>query len=576
MTLRIASVLRDRWLQAVAGTLLLVGAIYCGLLAFWVGPLNAFWSSDQGVKLIQVQSLVLNKYRSSALQYPGMSIDPLQAFSPLRGQYLAYQQQSYAMFSQLFAALSGVPYFLFGYAGLYLLPLLSGVLILAACAPLARRLIDSAALAIVALLVIGVTSPVLFYSLIFWEHTPATLLVLLGVWQAVVAAETGRTRNALLAGLLVGLAAWLRNESVLAVVALGLALLLAGRSLRWRLALWIGAGATVTILPLLLFNQLTYGVFLGPHVVVAGQAAYTSGVDLGAQLAERRDWAALLLVPGDHPWWMAGLLLILVLGLSSRLLPTGRSRLISGWGIVATAGVMAFAMLTTALTSNPTSLLLTFPIALLWALPGMPGPDASGPQTARIVGVFSISFILLAWAAAIPDGGSQWGPRLLLPAIPLLGLLGLRQASNWYAVQRQQIGTIALVVVAAMLVNAAALVELRGLRVLRELNIANYGLLTTVAQSEQQVIITDIWYAPPYVAPIFYDQRMVFLIQNSAELDQLLAQLEQHRQTSFYYLGTQREQIVSGSRAHERLVISQEALNLPHDLSGAIYRIAPR
>ena len=74
---------------------------YCDCLLlpaiFYYGPLNAFYSSDHGVKLFQTQSLILTKFRSQALMYPGESIDPKQRFTPFRGQYLVRNHQSYGM-----------------------------------------------------------------------------------------------------------------------------------------------------------------------------------------------------------------------------------------------------------------------------------------------------------------------------------------------------------------------------------------------------------------------------------------------------------------------------------------------
>jgi NADH:ubiquinone oxidoreductase subunit 5 (subunit L)/multisubunit Na+/H+ antiporter MnhA subunit len=62
----------------------LTGLVYTLLLATSLGPLNGFWSTDQGTKLIQTQSLLLTKYRTNALIYPGAPFDPDGVVSPLR------------------------------------------------------------------------------------------------------------------------------------------------------------------------------------------------------------------------------------------------------------------------------------------------------------------------------------------------------------------------------------------------------------------------------------------------------------------------------------------------------------
>ena len=77
----------------------------------------------------------------------------------------------------------------FGITGLYLLPLLSGWLIALISGLLARTF--NPRLAPVAILVVGLATPVFFYSLTFWEHTPATLYALVAVW-ILVTAQPGR------------------------------------------------------------------------------------------------------------------------------------------------------------------------------------------------------------------------------------------------------------------------------------------------------------------------------------------------------------------------------------------------
>lgn len=150
------------------------------LLFGYVGPLNGFWSTDQGVKLIQVQSLLLNKFSSSALIYPGAAIDTDDRVSPLRGQYYQHDGHTYAMFSDAFALISSVPFFFFGFAGLYLFPLVSLATLSLICTCIARPLLGSRGALLLAL-ALTLTSPLLFYSVIFWEHLPATLLTTLAL-----------------------------------------------------------------------------------------------------------------------------------------------------------------------------------------------------------------------------------------------------------------------------------------------------------------------------------------------------------------------------------------------------------
>src|SRR5262249_44801096 len=103
------------------------------------------------------------------------------------------------------AALSSVPLRLFGTGGLTLLPFLSGLLLLAAIAALARIVHADAFGIWSAIAGVALGTPVWFYAHAFWEHLPAACLATCGL-VLVLRAESGGGRvAALLGGLAVGL-----------------------------------------------------------------------------------------------------------------------------------------------------------------------------------------------------------------------------------------------------------------------------------------------------------------------------------------------------------------------------------
>ncbi|HWQ12734.1 MAG TPA: hypothetical protein VNL77_08040 [Roseiflexaceae bacterium] len=559
--------------RGAACVVLAAAVVYAALLASYLQPINGFWSSDQGVKLIQVQSLIRNRYRSTALIYPGAALDPERQVSPLRGQYLERGGRVYAMFPDAFAALSGAPFFLFGYPGLYLLPAGATLALLAVCAALGRRLMaplwTTAALAILAL-----ASPLLFYSLTFWEHTLAALLVTLALLAAVEGLLHERPRLLLLGGALVGMAACFRNETALAAPALALALLLA-RPARPAMPLaWLVVGTALGVAPLLFFNQAVYGAALGPHVLVAGRANnLTAGEGLAGFVAARAAWAGMLIAPLDDGLLLGGLALLVLTALAAwahqaRTIPTAALY----------AAALALVAVSLALQLRPsaglqTSLLATFPLVLLALLPAAPGTSPAPRRIAHLLVCFGLAYILLAWVVRLPDGGAQWGPRMLLPALPPLALAGLWRASTWAA--RGAGPTFAVAAAIALLVNVAALSEVEGLRQLRAFNRSNHQITTTVDHSGERVVITDTWYAPPLLAPLFYDGRLVFLVDDGRDLDALLDRMQRAGITSFYYLGARQEEIAAGSRRWPGLTPAGEVQRLPQGLNGAVYRLRP-
>jgi hypothetical protein len=219
-----------------------------------------------------------------------------------------------------------------------------------------------------------------------------------------------------------------------------------------------------------------------------------------------------------------------------------------------------------------TTLLATFPPALLALLPAAPAAGRREPERiARLLVCFGLAYILLAWLVRLPDGGAQWGPRMLLPALPALALAGLWRAATWFA--RGAGSTFAIAAALALLVNLSALSEVDALRQLRAFNSSNHRIATTVDQSRERVVIADTWYAPPIIAPLFYDGRLVFLVDGGRDLDELIGRLERAGITSFYYLGARREELAAESRRWVGLIPVGQVQELPHRLSGVVYRL---
>jgi hypothetical protein len=190
-------------------------------------------------------------------------------------------------------------------------------------------------------------------------------------------------------------------------------------------------------------------------------------------------------------------------------------------------------------------------------------------QRARLLIWFGLAFIALAWLARLPDGGLQLGPRMLLPVYPALVLAGASRAASWF--RRGAGPAFAAAVAVAALVNVSGLAQIEGLRQLRAFNTSNHLVFTTVAQSGERAVVTDVWYAPPLLAPLFYDERLIFLIDDERDLDELVGRLEAGGITSFYYLGTRADELMA-SVGH-LLIPADETQRLPHNLVGGRYRL---
>ncbi|MCJ7619716.1 MAG: hypothetical protein MUP64_05815, partial [Anaerolineae bacterium] len=186
-----------------------VAVLYAGL-AFIVLPKAAFFSSDEGLKLIQVQNFLRKGWSDFTIDYPGRWLDPDLSFVPINNPPPLMQgERIFAAYPVFFPLLATPLYSLLGYAGLYVIPVVSGLATVLVTWWLARLL---GARGSSSILVLGLCTPLLFYSLLFWDHTLGTLLATVAL-LLVIRTLLQRDRRWLLGGgAILGVSIWARTE----------------------------------------------------------------------------------------------------------------------------------------------------------------------------------------------------------------------------------------------------------------------------------------------------------------------------------------------------------------------------
>jgi hypothetical protein len=269
-----------------------------------------------------------------------------------------------------FPLFSAMPYHLFGYRGLYLLPLLGCWSLWIAFVLVCRRLRLRPAASALALAALVFAAPVTIYCAMFWEHTLAVALSFSGLGVGLCG---HRNRRVLIGGgLCLGLAVWMREETVCIVAAVGFLVLFPhlarrGTRLPWRPALWFLSGAAVAIATLLIANVVLYGHALGAH----GFQVTRSGLSLGSRFHNVALLVGILVYSFAHTFPLGGMAL---------LAPVFQPKTSKRWRLA--VAILAVAIVFVAIV----------PVML---------PDIQ----------------LEGW------GGKQWGPRFLLPAVPLFCLV---------------------------------------------------------------------------------------------------------------------------------------------------------
>ncbi len=152
---------------------------------------------------------------------------------------------------------------------------------------------------------------------------------------------------------------------------------------------------------------------------------------------------------------------------------------------------------------RPSDLLSTFPLILLLLVPL--GSRTTYHVTARLLFITSLIYIVLVLIISPFEGGIQWGPRFLLPAIaPLTIVVVTRLARAWGTLGRgDQIG---LALLSAVLFIAGAYSTWRGVDFMHRNQVASEFMSEVIRQSPERVIVADNWFIPQSAPYAFADK----------------------------------------------------------------------
>ena len=467
--------------------LLFVGAAAALLAAL---PPDGFFSSDEGVKFIQLRSLAENGFRDARIRWPGDALGLERRYAVVERFFELRDGELYSPHPLLFALASAPGWLAFGFRGLYVLPLLAGAATVLLTVVLARAF--GARRPWLAGAIVAFASPIFFYGLCYWEHTPAVALWLGGF---VVLLRKSPARLAF-AGALWGVGAALRPELYWLAAWSVAALFTFHKGERLRTAIWPAAAFLFTAVGLELFMQAAWG-----------QPAF---MRLGANLSHGgpRGAAAFFYAVGHSlvplvPWYFgaaaAGAIFFAVAGIKWR----------PGAYVAAACGVPLTLLYWRFYGGYATPLVASFPA--LFGLAFLARAEVR--RTFGAAAALEKSFYLAAGGFAatlfivIPDtSGYAWGPRFLLYAVPAAAT-ALVKSLEGAAERRPWPSTRATLITALVLLSAAT--QVFGLLRMGNAKVTRERLLTTLRSLEPGPVIVDHWYLPTYAAPLYGDRAFV-------------------------------------------------------------------
>jgi hypothetical protein len=547
------------WSVAAAATVL---GVYVYVLS--VMPPNVFWSPDEGGKFIQLRSIQWSQGLTYSVPYPGRRLDPSHRFYPGSSYgtfpYPQLQPDGTVRFHWgiTFAVLSRLMLDSFGVRGLYVLPLLSGWLIAVFAGAMVWRC--GSRLGPLAILLAGLATPIFFYSMVFWEHTLATLFGFLAVWLLLESERMSRGQWLTIA-LCVIIALVLRVELIATLPALAIAWWVSERSsarqpgtAASRLRPWEQLLGREHWLRNVVIAGIALGVLLSALVLLAprhrGFLLSSPGRMLDTLLRLPQLYNAMVAImvnsgnsegPYLNPLWEGLALLILGLCLITPLLKVARLEAVAlaiGYvGLAVFSARLAFA------TQSYRSLHGLFPIApyMVAAAYAVVGAWKQGHWRLVRLGVFAVFYLLGGVFAVLAFYvnqrgqtimGLEWGQRYLLTAYPILVVLAVIGLSLYWASARPPwLKSLFTLILVSMMMLGLEL-QVRGLRTLQ---LSRHVIASWEAVFwDETPIVTDLWWLPAAVAD-FYVQQEMYFVRDPDELIEWVHQARAHGVKQFTF-----------------------------------------
>jgi len=494
-------------------------------------PKDSFWITDGGNRFIQLQSL--QRTGQLSIEYPAEAIDPYKTFFPRGGHHFQQHDDAIHSFYPIYFSLIVSPFYrVLGGVGLYVLPLLGTLLTLIMSCKILNELGDRRRDG-QTVLVLALCTPIFFYSLTFWEHTLAVGLSTLAIYYLLRILNGQHLKwGAAVSGVLLGVSTIFREEGYIIFVAIVVAMSLLiyqkrAPFLRGSL-LHVVLGWGAVMLPVGWFQYATYGNVLGIHAAVYSSMETSTPTapweylwgkltNFYVYLFRFNEQAIVnycLVVP---------LALITCYGLIIPKDSSKRKNIIFAIGVLLSAVLMVLLFVhpnPVFNTLNTQALVSATPFLLVLVFLQREVLRSSDPGP-RFLGV-----IVLVYVAATclslnqSDIGIIWGPRHFLALYPIVvplvfyGLL--RIADDGKSVLFRKLAIVLFVV--------SALIQVHGVSTLFLKKNATRQLVEKVAQLDETVIVTDVFWLGEELASIFYDKK-IMQVESDSEMLALVPQL---------------------------------------------------
>ena len=502
---------------------LILGIASLYLLLWLFLPKPAFWGIDNGYKFQGARAFA--QTGSVIVPYPGAELDHRGAFRTMISPFGRFKERGQApVFSVFFMMTTGLLYRLFGDIGPFLLPLLAGWGTLFAGWLLWERARPSRE-PLLYLVLLGLGTPLLFYSLALWEHSAAMAFMTLAfAFIAPPIEEHDYRWGTVWAGLLMAAAAAMRTEAVIPALLLIIFWAYTERSRGDWLRYIAGLFAGLALFAVINDWQTTTPVPL--HIISNLHSKNVPGFQetFGDRLAN----IYVLLVEGfPSPLWSILFIIPLVAGAMGRWW----RRSPFWWYLFAGAVLFGWAIYLASAFDAPDRVAYTLHTGgLLWVAPLL--VLALIPFANRLKGFWGLVWIVCWLSIALIAFGSptvrgvHWGPRFIVVFAPLLLLFATVRLQRWWS---RYVFTRPLLL---LLLAISVLNQFFSFDLLSEAVRRNDKVWRWVAEGEKIPILTTAWWLPGDCA-VLSDRSIWFLTDSRGRLNGAVGALRRSDATAF-------------------------------------------
>jgi hypothetical protein len=506
---------RRAWLLTIA-----IGVYYAWLGLVVLVP-ESVYSGDIGVQYVQAQALLDHRFRSLEIGYPGEFLDPERRFFPIRPPFVFRAGgATQSIFPTASALLQAVGVGAFGLHGMVVLSVIAGWATLVLAARLAPVHMRTAV--IVAL---GLASPLWFYAISGWHHAAGMAF---GTGAFVLALSSSRAAAPLLAGLVLGCGATLRDEVILLAPGLVIALWLKTKRVRPVVESILGAVAALAFAATI--DVMWFGRPAAAHVRHAVHFLQSALQTTNAPNAE---------LPSLHPftlrdryqtvvqYWLFGYgndrwLFAYLAGLLAALFVRWRLRSSAGivvW-LIAIAGAATRDLWE--VVTAPKWLAGLHRVAPYLAFTLLPAHVPSTFFSPWMAVITAAGYLAFAFAGVDTTGGKGLGPRLLLPLLPILTVAAIMRIKAFLSSDARLdrwAGRLGVALVAmTLIIHTYATTYAYYAR-----NRDDGSVVRAVANARERIVIADDPFTAQLLLPLYY--RKIVLLADSGDAAQQLGSM---------------------------------------------------